>query len=430
MTAEAAIAWVDQNAKQIAGHSRKYLPYAPYDQEDFLQDAYEAALEAATVSMERQVFFPACFWTLFKCKISAVTPNPDSKCRTGSSSPPRTTCDWSDFSEERFNQADSICYSEPLFNIDIDQVYPFVRDYLAPKEVQVLEALLGIHGGTMKIKEAARHLGCTPANVRQALNRACQRISLLVASGELDAEFVETEIIKQFEEMLETQKTEENKVVKLDVPSAGNSEKKQPKRHLASRNARRPDSHRSVGTKTHQTPHSHKVIASEHFPGSFIGVPSFPISDRGLCSFGSVPTQEKFMGIQPMNLASSRYDFCLADMTSFVASNNSSTVRSIVICHLRERRQGPVEDVISIFNRKISPGFASSHNNNRNGPITAYSDKKGDDPPITHDRSPPAKIAKRIRNIGKVVRNKTKDIFTDTISSGPFVEQAQFYLAA
>ena len=59
-TPEDAITWVDQNAKQIIGHSRKYLPFAPYDQEDFLQDAYEAALEATKVSTDRQVpFLPA-----------------------------------------------------------------------------------------------------------------------------------------------------------------------------------------------------------------------------------------------------------------------------------------------------------------------------------------------------------------------------------
>lgn len=190
-----AISWVDQNAKKIAGHSRKYLPFAPYDQEDFLQDAYEAALEAVLISTERQIPFPACFWVLYKSKISAVTPNPSSRRNAGSSSPPRSICDWSDFSAALFEQADSSDRSTRRLNIDIDQIYPLIRQFLTSVEERILEALLGIHTGPMKIKETARHLGCSPANIRQALNRACNRISQLIANGELNIQFVHGKII-------------------------------------------------------------------------------------------------------------------------------------------------------------------------------------------------------------------------------------------
>jgi len=56
-TNEEAIGWVNENAKTILGHIRKYLPFAPYDQEDYLQDAYEAALAAVQVARDRQVPF-------------------------------------------------------------------------------------------------------------------------------------------------------------------------------------------------------------------------------------------------------------------------------------------------------------------------------------------------------------------------------------
>lgn len=434
MTAEAAIAWVDQNAKQIAGHSRKYLPYAPYDQEDFLQDAYEAALEAATVSMERQVFFPACFWNLYKGKISAVTPNPDSKCRAGSSTPPRAFCDSSDFTSKQFAQEDTTCHLEPLFNIDIDQAYPFVRHYLTPKEEQILEALLGIHGGTMKIKEAARHLECSPANVRQALNRACRRISLLVASGELDAEFVETEIMKQFEVVLEAEKPEENRTAKpdtrRDAPSGGDSQKEQPKRHQDSHNRKNTDSRRSMGAKAHQIPHRNKAVASEILQVSSFGVISISGSDRGLSILETVPTWEDFMDSQPIRRTGSHYDFCCEDMTAFVASNNSSTESSMVLFPQRECRKAPVDNVISLFDRKMSPAPDSSQNNNRNGPVHIFSDKYSGAPPVKQDRSPPARIAKIKRSIEKMGRNGPTDLFTDISSSESLVAQVQLHLAA
>jgi len=432
MTAEAAIAWVDQNAKQITGHSRKYLPYAPYDQEDFLQDAYEAALEAAAISEDRQVFFPACFWTLFKGKIAAVTPNPESKCRAGSSSPPRTACDWSDFISKQFVQENSTCHLEPLFNIDIDQAYPFVRHYLTPKEEQILEALLGIHGGTMKIKEAARYLECSPANIRQALNRVCRRISLLVASGELDAEFVETEIMKQFEAMLKTEKPEVNRTAKpdswRDAPSGGDSQKEQPRCHQDSHNRSKTDSRRSMGAKTHLDPHRNKAVASEILQVSSFGVISIPGSDRGLSILETVPTWEDFMDLQPIRRTGSLYDFCLEDMTAFVARNNSSTERSMVLFSQRECRKAAVDNVISLFDRKMSPAPDSSQNNNRKGPVDIFSDRYGGVPSVKQDRSPPVRIVKR--NIELMGRNGPINPFTDRASEGLLVAQVQLHLAA
>ena len=433
MTAEAAIAWVDENAKQIAGHSRKYLPYAPYDQEDFLQDAYEAALEAATVSMERQVFFPACFWTLYKGKISAVTPNPDSRCKAGSSAPPRTSCDSSDFTSKQFAQEYATCDFEPLFNIDIDQVYPFVRHCLTPKEEQILEALLGIHGGTMKIKEAARHLECSPANVRQALNRACRRISSLVASGELDAEFVEIEIMKQFEVMLEAEKPEENRTTKpdtrRDAPSGGDSQKEQPRRHQDSHNRRKVDSRRSMGAKTHQAPHSNKVVANEILQVSSLGVISIPGTDMGFSILGTVPTREDFMDLHQIKKTGSRYDFCFENTNAF-AANNSSTIRSIVLCSHRQRRKEPVDNVISLFDRKVPHAPTLNPSNNRNGPINVYLDRHGGASPVKQDRSPPVRVAKRKRNIERIGRKELKNVFNDIVSVGDLAEPIQRSMAA
>ncbi len=195
LSPEEVIDWVDQNTKQIIGHAKKYLPFAPYDRDDFLQDAYEAALEASSISTERQISFPACFWIVFKGKISDVTPNPGSKRNGGSHSPPSNFCDWSDFSMESAVPNDMLDLPESWSVIDIDRVYPLIRQHLTCAENRILEVLFGIHDGPMKIREAARHLGCSPPNVRQALNRACSRMTSLVENGELNIQVIDDELV-------------------------------------------------------------------------------------------------------------------------------------------------------------------------------------------------------------------------------------------
>ena len=425
MTAEDAIEWVDQNAKKIAGHSRKYLPYAPYDQEDFLQDAYEAALEAAKVSMDRQIFFPACFWNLYKGKISAVTPNPVSKSKAVSSAPSLAYCDSFDFTSKQFAQEDNTCHLESQFNINIDQAYPFVRDHLTAKEEQILEPLLGIHGGTMKIKEAARHLECSPANVRQALNRACQRISTLVASGELDAGFVETEIMKQFEGMPETEKPVTNRTAKpdtrSDVPSSEGSQNKQPRRHQGSHSSRKTDLHRSTDTKTHQTIHRNTVVAMDTLWMPSVNVIAIPGSSRGVGILGTTPTWKDFVDLQAIGRIGSHYDFSRDDTTVFVAGNPSSIERSVVHIPQREGIKAPVDNVITLSERRISLAPDPSQNS-RNGPVNIS--------PSNARSVPPPGIAKRKRKIKIMGRNGPTILFTDRSAEESFDAQVQLHLAA
>ncbi len=187
MTIEDAIAWVGRNTKIIQGHTRKYLPFAPYDQEDFLQDAYEAALEAVKISTERQIPFPACFWIIFKGKISEVTPHPNSNRHAGSSSPPSTACTTSEFFDWGSGPWETLCI------VDIDRLYLAIRKHLTPVEDKILVLALGLREGRKGIREIGRELGCSPANVRQTLNRIYRRLSLLVEEGQLQIGFSDVE---------------------------------------------------------------------------------------------------------------------------------------------------------------------------------------------------------------------------------------------
>jgi len=216
--------------------------------------------------MERQIPFPACFWVLFKGKVSDVTPNPASKRNAGSCSPPRTNCDFSDFATERLDPSDIFDPDESLSTIDVDQVYPLIREHLTSVETMTLEAVIGIHEGPMKIKEAARHLGCSPSNIRQTLARAYSRISGLVESGELNIQIVEGEIVQlpptmaittfePLEVAVDTQDSEaflEKGIKRSDDPSEEGPGQDQPRFHHGSLDRRKPNSQRPTIPKTLQ----------------------------------------------------------------------------------------------------------------------------------------------------------------------------------
>ncbi len=61
-----AVEWVDKNKHRIRGRATKFAKMSPYDTEDFLQDAYEAALLADEVSARKNIDFERCFWVSYK----------------------------------------------------------------------------------------------------------------------------------------------------------------------------------------------------------------------------------------------------------------------------------------------------------------------------------------------------------------------------
>jgi len=185
LTTEEAIAWVDENAGKIQGHIWKYMPFAPYDQDDFLQSAYEAAILAAKVSAEREIPFPPCFWVTFKSKIAEVTPYPNGARHEGSSSPPSTLCSSSDFIDW---EADP---SKDHLLIDMDQLYRIISRHLTPAEDEILSMAIGLQEGRRAIREIAWELGCSSANIRQRLNHIYARLSDLVTKGQLNTEFLQ-----------------------------------------------------------------------------------------------------------------------------------------------------------------------------------------------------------------------------------------------
>jgi RNA polymerase sigma factor (sigma-70 family) len=181
ITAADAVKWVDQNKGLIVVRAKKYLPFTPYDRDDFVQDAYEAAIVAACIAERKNLAFEACFWTVFNRHAANVVPNPLSTSRAGSVSPPTTICS----NVEKFAQFLTAPEQQMPWH-DVDRLYLAICGYLSESENKVWIRALGITPtGRMSNYEIAEDLGCSAANVRQAIQRVVARLSKKVKAKTL-----------------------------------------------------------------------------------------------------------------------------------------------------------------------------------------------------------------------------------------------------
>lgn len=384
LSPEEAIGWVDQNTKQIIGHAKKYLPFAPYDRDDFLQDAYEAALEASGVSNERQISFPACFWVVFKGKISDVTPNPDSKRNGGSHSPPSNFCDWSDFSMESTVQNDILDLPESLSAIDIDRVYPLIRKHLTRAEDRILEVLFGIHDGPMKIREAAKHLGCSPPNVRQALNRACNRMASLVENGKLNIQIIDDELVdlKPGPEDNHFQQTETYQATCVEVPEKPKNEKRtnsnEPIQRQSNGLQRKPSIHRNHGEQSN--PMAGKYVLPDPFDTTF----SQTGKPNNLATLKIILDKEGFIFEQPKLTANWVGKIIEPDATLYVAARIN-----LRKCDIESIHTLPSETFIGFTKtkRQCLCSIITTNRHCRDGPILFLSGRPPNGHPVVHEQT-------------------------------------------
>jgi hypothetical protein len=76
-----AVQWVIDNMRKIRGRAAKFQRYSPYDLDDFIQQAYAAALAAVDVSIDQGIPFEACFWVLFTADSRTMASNPVTRNR-------------------------------------------------------------------------------------------------------------------------------------------------------------------------------------------------------------------------------------------------------------------------------------------------------------------------------------------------------------
>jgi hypothetical protein len=175
-----AAEWVRENEKVIKGKIAKYRIFSPYEECDYMQEAFEAAMIAVTKSREKGIRFEAAFWKTFRHQIGVITPCPDIKTH-GSNSVPSHLCSV---------DIDSVSLKagrKRRRRPDIETIYCSICHLLTEKERQVLYLWLGIGiEGELSNYEIAERLGCVVSNVRDIQERAMGRIRKLVGEGVID----------------------------------------------------------------------------------------------------------------------------------------------------------------------------------------------------------------------------------------------------
>lgn len=78
MTSVEAVEWVGNHRRSISAQAANYIKFAPYEISDYLQDAYMAAIQSASICQsEPNKNFRAVFSVRFREIVSRVTPYAD-----------------------------------------------------------------------------------------------------------------------------------------------------------------------------------------------------------------------------------------------------------------------------------------------------------------------------------------------------------------
>ena len=171
-----AVDWVKRNEGLIKKTLGKYYMFSPYEENDYLQDAFESAMVAVLRSNTKKISFESAFWQVFRKNLSIVTPNMNTT-RYGSNSVPSNLC-----SED----IDTILIAQRRENPepDIDAIFNMIRSHLTEREKAVFTLALGLTDmGALSSYEIAECLKCSTTNVREACNKAFERIKRLVGEG-------------------------------------------------------------------------------------------------------------------------------------------------------------------------------------------------------------------------------------------------------
>jgi DNA-directed RNA polymerase specialized sigma24 family protein len=179
MSGDEAVAWVNRYRRLVEREIRKFMVNSPYELGDYLGDAYEAALVAATVSERKGISFSSTFWLTLKRNASRVSPCANAR-RGSSVSLPEFDCrEYSDevYYGEDVHQPNSeeflILRSDPA--LTEESVLLQLMERLMPVERKVLTCVCGLQGARMSYSETALFLGMTHGAVSQSFRRIMRK---------------------------------------------------------------------------------------------------------------------------------------------------------------------------------------------------------------------------------------------------------------
>ena len=185
-----AIDWVRKNEGLIKKNLGKYYMYSPYEEDDYMQDAFESAMVAVLKCQGKQISFESAFWQNFRKNLSLVTPNMNTS-RYGSNSVPSFLC------LEDVDIA-AIAQREVTQELDLEAIFKKIRRHLTHRERAVIALALGFtEKGMLTSYEIAKCLRCSPANAREAFCKAIERIKRLVGEGAIDPSRLRLRTVRQ-----------------------------------------------------------------------------------------------------------------------------------------------------------------------------------------------------------------------------------------
>lgn len=168
--------WVGRNRSKIRRKIEPFRLYSPYEERDYMQEAFVAAICAVLRGRRVKRPFEALFWTIYSERIGMMTPNPEGY---GSSSVPSNLCTVD-------IETVVIPHAPDEVGCDIEAIYDLVHPFLTYREQRMLCLKLGLtYEGNLSNYEIGRILGCGESNVRDALNKAMKRITKLVELGRI-----------------------------------------------------------------------------------------------------------------------------------------------------------------------------------------------------------------------------------------------------
>ena len=199
MTCEEAVTWVDENKGMIINQAKQYTTYTPYSVDDYVQDAYTAAVESVYCCKNNpKLIFEAVFRITYRRIIARVTPFPDAAREENKrkkayilgqedcciqKSPPRRYYSGgtsASFADNMRNDVDleniADCKSRP--KVDLEKVYmERVRGNLSPKEQDVMDLAIGVTlDGTLSYSEIGVKLGLSRENAKKRVSRTIDKI--------------------------------------------------------------------------------------------------------------------------------------------------------------------------------------------------------------------------------------------------------------
>jgi len=199
--------WVDEHKGLILKRARAYyVKHAPYDADDYVQDAYAAAIEAvAVINQNPRLQFDGVFRNIFYRNIAKVIPweegdRESNRERRANDPKYKEMCEQKGLKAKGLKEKPVRPSGEASMSfrssrrvdlplellpqkkrskkINIENVYMTVKDKLSPREREVMELSLGLtRSGELSPNEIAKKLGISRMTVRTLESRALEKLS-------------------------------------------------------------------------------------------------------------------------------------------------------------------------------------------------------------------------------------------------------------